>query len=448
VKHLIRIAALAALILTLGLACSRPAATLAQSPQIGGCPILPANNVWNTPIDTLPLDSHSAAYVNSIGANVGMHPDFGSGLYDGGPIGIPFDIVSATQAGVNVTFDYDDESDHDPYPIRQNAPIEYGSDHHILIVQQDSCKLFELFAAEKQPNGSWQAGSGAIFDLRSNALRPDTWTSADAAGLPILPGLVRYEEVAAGAITHALRFTADVTRDTYVWPARHQAGSTSSLSVPPMGQRFRLKASFDISRFSHDTQVILTALKKYGMFLADNGSNWYLNGVPNAGWDNDALVSELRQVHGSDFEAVDESSLQISPDSGQAKQLVEDNKRVAPGGAGQGQQATYTIQIVGDGAAASLSDTLPADLSLASGPATTPAGVPVATYDTATRAIAWSGSPADAVIVQITYTVIVDRATTGLIANTASVSHGGVPKDLTAVLIANPIQNFLPALRR
>jgi hypothetical protein len=194
--------------------------------------------------------------------------------------------------------------------------------------------------------------------------------------------------------------------------------------------------------------VILTALKKYGMFLADNGSNWYLSGAPNAGWDNDALVGELRNVRGSDFEAVDESSLQISPDSGQAKQLVEDNKRVAPSGAGQGQPASYTIQIVGDGAAAGLSDLLPADLSLAAGPTTTPASVPAATYDSATHTIAWSGSPEDAVIVQITYTVTVERATTGLIANTATVTHGGVAKDLTALLIANPLQNFLPALRK
>jgi hypothetical protein len=447
-KQLIRSAAVAALALATVLACGSPAATLAQSPLIGGCPIFPANNVWNTPVDTLPVDARSAAYVSSIGADVGMHPDFGAGLYNGGPIGIPYDIVTEAQAGVDVSFDYDDESDHAPYPIRQNPPIEHGSDHHILIVQQGSCKLYELFAAEKQLDGSWQAGSGAIFDLQSNALRPDTWTSADAAGLPILPGLARYEEVAAGKITHALRFTANVTRDAYIWPARHQAGSTSSMSAPPMGQRFRLKASFDISGFSHDTQVILTALKKYGMFLADNGSNWYLSGAPNPGWDNDTLVNELRQVRGSDFEAVDQSSLQISPDSGQAKQLVEDSKRVAPGGASQGQQATYTIQIVGDGAAASLSDALPADLSLASGPATAPASVPAATYDSATRTIAWSGSPADEAIVQISYTVTVDRASTGVITNTAIIHHGGAPKNLTAVLVANPLQSFLPALRR
>src|SRR5262249_29325385 len=270
------------------------------------------------------------------------------------------------------------------------------------------------------------AYSGAIFALSSNALRPDTWTSADAAGLPILPGLVRRDEVLSGQINHALRFTAQRTRGSYFWPARHEASSISDLNVPPMGQRFRLKASFDISSYPAYDQVILRALKKYGMILADNGSNWYVSGANDTSWDDDAL-NMLKQLRGSDFEAVDESSLQISPNSGQAKQLVEDSKRVVPSGASQGQQASYTIQIVGDGAAASLSDQLPSDLSLAAGPSTTPGSVPAATYDGATRTIAWSGAPADTVIVQITYTVTVDRATTSLIANTATVTHGGAP---------------------
>jgi uncharacterized protein DUF11 len=441
-KHLTRIAAITALVLAIGLSCGHPAATLAQSPQIGGCPILLANNVWNTPIDSLPVDARSAAYVSSIGANAAFHPDFGADP----AYGIPYVVVPASQSGVNVTFDEPGESDGGPYPIPPNPPIEGGSDHHILIVQQGTCKLYELFAAEQQ-GGSWHAYSGAIFDLHSNALRPDTWTSADAAGLPILPGLARRDEVLAGEINHALRFTAQSTRGTYIWPARHQASDITDMNVPPMGQRFRLKSSFDISGYSAYAQVILKALKKYGMILADNGSNWYVSGANDTGWDDDAL-NTLKQLRGSDFEAVDESSLQISPNSGQAKQLVEDSKRVAPGGVDQGQQATYTIQIVGDGAAASLIDPLPADLSLASGPTTTPASVPAATYDSATHTIAWSGSPADALIVQITYTATVDRATTGLIANTATLTHGAVPKDLTAMLVANPLQNFLPALRR
>jgi hypothetical protein len=356
-------------------------------------------------------------------------------------------VVPATQAGVNVTFEYDDESDHEPYPIPPNPPIEAGGDRHILIVQQGSCKLYELFAAEQQPNGSWHAGAGAIFDLRSNALRPDTWTSADAAGLPILPGLARRDEVLAGEINHALRFTAERTRSSYIWPARHEASDITDLNVPPMGQRFRLKASFDISGYPAYAQVILRALKKYGMILADNGSNWYVSGANDTGWDDDAL-NELKNLRGSDFEAVDVSSLQIDPNSGQAKPLVTDGKRVAPGGARQGQQVIYTIQIVGDAAAASLSDTLPAGLTIVGQPATSPNTVPQAQYDGPTRTITWSGTPPDAEVVQISYTVTVDTATTGPIVNTAMITHSGTPKSLTATLIANPLQSFLPVLRR
>jgi hypothetical protein len=441
-KHSLRIAAIAALVLTVGLSCGQPNATLAQSPLIGGCPIFPANNVWNTPIDTLPVDARSAAYVGSIGANTAFHPDFGSNS----DYGIPYVVVPASQAGVGVTFDEPGESDSGPYPIPPNPPVEGGSDHHILIVQQGSCKLYELYAAEQQ-NGSWHAFSGAIFDLRSNALRPDTWTSADAAGLPILPGLVRRDEVLAGEINHALRFTAVRTRGSYIWPARHEASDIADLNVPPMGQRFRLKASFDIAGYPPYAQVILRALKKYGMILADNGSNWYVSGTQDTGWDDDAL-NTLKQLRGSNFEAVDESGLQISPDSGQAKQLEQDGKSVTPASADQGQQASYTIQIVGDGAAASLSDPLPADLALAAGPTTTPASVPAASYDSGTRTIVWSGTPADAEIVRISYTVTVTRATTGLVANIATVAHAGTPANLTAVLIANPLRSFLPALRR
>ena len=257
-KHHIRIAVIAALVLVTGLACGNPAATLAQSPLIGGCPILPANNVWNTPIDTLPVDSRSAAYVSSMGANTAFHPDFGADP----SYGIPYKAVPAGQAGVNVLFDYDDQSDHALYPIPSPPPIEVGSDHHILLVQQGTCKLYELFAARQETDG-WHAGSGAIFDLNSNALRTDTWTSADAAGLPILPGLARLDEVQAGAINHALRFTADRTRSSYIWPARHQASDITDMNVPPMGQRFRLKASFDITGYPAYAQVILRALKKY-----------------------------------------------------------------------------------------------------------------------------------------------------------------------------------------
>ena len=188
----------------------------------------------------------------------------------------------------------------------------------MLVLDRDNCTLYETFSSYPQPNGSWTAGSGAVFSLRSHALRPNGWTSADAAGLPILPGLVRFDEVASGEIRHALRFTVPQTRSAFVWPARHYASSLTGLSYPPMGQRFRLKAAVDISRFSAEVQVILRALKSYGMFLADNGSAWYISGVPDPRWNNDRLVSELGQITGSDFEAVDESSLMVDPNSGLA----------------------------------------------------------------------------------------------------------------------------------
>ncbi len=295
-----------------------PSFALNPSPKIGGCNVFPANSIFNTPIDTLPVDSHSDAYVNSIGANTGVHPDFGAGLWEGAKIGIPYNVVPRTQALLPVSFGYASESDRGPYPIPGTPKIEGGSDRHLLIVQKQKCVLYELFAARKK-NGRWQAGSGAIWNLNSNALRPETWTSADAAGLPMLPLLVRYNEVASGEIRHALRFSANETRGEFIWPARHEASDISSANVPPMGQRFRLKASFDVSGFSPQVQVILNALKKYGMFLADNGGNWFITGAPDERWDNDTLVGELRRVKGSDFEAVDESSLMVNPNSGEAR---------------------------------------------------------------------------------------------------------------------------------
>jgi hypothetical protein len=293
------------------------------SPSIAGCPVFADNNVWNSPIDTLPVDPNSQNYIVTIGSGKGLHADFGSGTWDGGPIGIPYTIVSGTQAKVSVIFDYADESDPGPYPVPPDALIEGGpqssGDRHVLIIDKDNCILYELYSAYPQANGTWQAGSGAVFNLRSNALRPSTWTSADAAGLPILPGLVRYDEVASGEIRHAVRFTAPQTRNTFIWPARHYASSLTGQQYPPMGQRFRLKATFDISGFSGDAQVILRALKKYGMILADNGSSWFISGAPDPRWNNDVL-HELSRVSGYEFEAIDESSLMVSPDSGQVKQ--------------------------------------------------------------------------------------------------------------------------------
>lgn len=288
---------------------------LAQGPIIDGCPILPANNIWNTPIDTLAVDPNSNAYVTTIGAATHPHADFGSGLWNGAPIGIPFVVVPASQPMVTINISpYGSESDPGPYPFPPDAPIEGGpsstGDRHVLVLRQGECKLYELYRAFPNGDDSWNGESGAVYDLNSNALRPAGWTSADAAGLPILPGLARYEETAAGEINHALRFTVPQTRRAYVWPARHFASSSTDPNRPPMGQRFRLKTSFVIDNsFSQQGKVILTALKKYGMILADNGSAWYISGAPNAGWDNDALADDFARVSGSDFEAVDVSSL-------------------------------------------------------------------------------------------------------------------------------------------
>lgn len=298
-----------------------------EPPTIAGCPMLPPNNMWNTPVDTLPVDSHSDDYVAAIGLDVGLHPDFGSGLWEGGPIGIPYNVISGDQMPVDISFYYPDESDPGPYPIPPDALIEGGpdseGDRHILLVDKDKCILYEIYDAYPQEDGGWEAGSGAIWELNSNNLRPDEWTSADAAGLPILPGLVRYEEVEAGAIHHALRFTASNIRSDYVWPARHRAEcgdhSEDEESVPPYGQRFRLKASFDVSDYSQEVQVILNALKTYGMMLADCGSDWFITGAPDERWDNDVLVNELRTVTGENFEAVDVSGLMADPDSGEAR---------------------------------------------------------------------------------------------------------------------------------
>ena len=297
----------------------------AEPPSIGGCAVFPSNNIWNVPIDHLPIDSRSEEYVSTIGRSDHLHPDFGSGLWppqSGGPIGIPFVEVPGNQPNVPVFFLYAGESDPGPYPIPPDAPIEGGpqsdGDRHVLVLDRDNCVLYETWDSHPQNGGSsWTAGSGAVFDLGSNVLRPTGWTSADAAGLPVLPGLVRYEEVVAGEINHAIRFTAPQTRRAYVWPARHFASDLTGSQYPPMGQRFRLRADFDISGYHPHVQVILRALKRYGMILADNGSRWFLSGVPDERWNND-ILSQLRSVTGKEFEAVDVSSLELNSDSGQA----------------------------------------------------------------------------------------------------------------------------------
>lgn len=292
------------------------------SPTIGGCPVFPADNVWNTRIDNLPVHANSAAWVATIGATRSLHPDFGT-FYLGAPIGIPFIVVPPTQARVPVTFDVPSESDPSPYPIPPNAPIEGGpnssGDRHVVVIESGNCVLHELFASYPNADGSWRAYSGARFDLRSNAMRPSGWTSADAAGLPIVSGLVRYDEVQAGEIKHAIRFTAPQTQRAFVWPARHFASSVTGAQYPPMGARFRLKASVNISGYATEVQVILRALKTYGMILADNGSSWYITGEHNPLW-NDALLNGIKNIKGSDFEAVDTSGMVIDPNSAAARQ--------------------------------------------------------------------------------------------------------------------------------
>ena len=267
--------------------------------------LFPADNPWNQRVDDAPVDPRSAEIIAFIGNDQGLHPDFGAN-WNGGPFGIPYVVVPGNQPRVPVTFDYDDESDPGPYPVPPNPPIEGGpnssGDRHILIVDSDNWKLYELFAAYPEGSG-WRAGSGAIFDLSSNQLRPAGWTSADAAGLPILAGLVRWDEVESGEITHALRFTVRRTRRAYVHPARHWASSDTSSFLPPMGMRVRLKASYDISGFPPRAQVVLRALKHYGMIVADNGSDWFLSGTADARW-NDEEINFLKAVRGRDFEVV------------------------------------------------------------------------------------------------------------------------------------------------
>ena len=281
----------------------------ANSPSLAGCTMFPSDNPWNTDISNYPLHPNSDAFIDSIGRDDTLHPDFGT-EWEGAPIGIPYTTVDSDQELVPVEFEYYDESDPGPYPIPPDAPIEGGpdadGDRHVLVVETDNCILYEMFSSYPIDDGaSWEAGSGAIFDLTSNELRPDRWTSADAAGLPILPGLVRYDEVVeAGEIAHALRFTVSDSQSGYISPATHAASSSSDEDLPPMGLRLRMKADYDCSGYSEEVQVICTALKRYGMFVADNGSNWYVSGAHDPRWSDDNL-GDLKDVPGDAFEVVD-----------------------------------------------------------------------------------------------------------------------------------------------
>ena len=303
-----RIAVLCVAVLALGVAVAQAA----RVPGAPACPVFPASSPWNQRVDKLPVAANSDRVVATIGVDDHVHADFGSGLWEGGPIGIPVTIVGKEQARSRVSFEYAVESDKGPYPIPRTVAIEGGrvsdGDRHALIIDRDSCKLYELFALTPTAAGGWRAGSGAIFDLRSNRLRPAGWTSADAAGLAILPGLARYEDVARGRIDHALRFTVQSTRRAYVWPARHFASNKTDPDLPPMGLRFRLKKSYPIAGFPRQARIVLQALKEYGMIVSDNGSNWYVSGAPHPKWSNDQLHA-LHRVPGSAFEIVDGTKL-------------------------------------------------------------------------------------------------------------------------------------------
>lgn len=301
-----RSVALAAVLLGSGCGGSSPDAPTDNPSQppagravIAGCAVFPPDNPWNRDVSRDPVDSNSDAFIASMnGSRKSLHADFGSDP----SYGIPWIAVPGSQPRVPMSFDYADESDPGPYPLPPNAPIEAGSDRHVLVLDRDACKLYETWDSHYLGPG-WHCGSGAVFDLRSNALRPDGWTSADAAGLPILPGLVRRDEVKAGAIRHALRFTVARTQRAYVHPATHFASSDRNPDLPPMGLRVRLKAGYDVSRFTGDARVILEALKTYGMFLADNGSDWFITGETNPAWNDDDL-NQLKTVPGSAFEVV------------------------------------------------------------------------------------------------------------------------------------------------
>jgi hypothetical protein len=297
-------AGLAVALLGLGAGLAAAEASYPYGAGTGGCQVFPASSAWHENISKLPVSPLSNAYIASIGANLDLHPDFGSNL----TYGIPYAVVPASQPKVAIHFTaYGDQSDPGPYPIPPGAPVEGGAgssgDRHVLVVQSGTCKLYEMYSAYLNADGSWNAASGAVFNLRSNRLRPNGWTSADAAGLPIFAGLIRYDEIQRGYINHAIRFTAPATQAGFIHPATHFASSSTNPDLPPMGLRLRLKASFDISHFPRVARIILAAMKRYGLILADNGSPWYFQGATDPRWD-DAALDTLKAVPGSAFEVV------------------------------------------------------------------------------------------------------------------------------------------------
>ena len=292
-----------------------------SSTRVAHCPAFPADNWWHADVSRLPLHARSARWLAHMSTDRDLHPDFGPSYGDGPNYGIPVTVVDGSHPKVRVRFEYASESDKVRYPLGPDTRVEggrnSGGDMHAIVVDRSTCTLYETWSTQVSGN-SWSAGSGAVWSLTSNDLRPDGWTSADAAGLPILPGLLRWKEVRSGTVDHAIRFTTDTTSRWHLWPARHDAGSTSDKSYPPMGARFRLQASFPLTGFSAKARVVLRAMKKYGLVLADNGSPWYFQGEQNKHWPS-AFVEDLKRVPASAFEAVDTASLMVDPDSAQVK---------------------------------------------------------------------------------------------------------------------------------
>jgi hypothetical protein len=324
--RLVATAAAALVVLPLALAAApttAPAQGAVRTLPGTRCPVFPADSWWHADVSRRPVHARSAQWLSRMSPGRRLHPDFGPS-FGAGPVdyGIPVTVVGGTHRKVAVRFGYDSESDRVRYPLGKDTRIEggrsSGGDRHAIVVDKSTCRLYETFATQQDLDGRWRAGSGAVWQLRRNALRPQGWTSADAAGLPILPGLLRYDEVRRGHVDHAIRFTTDVTDRRHVWPARHDAGSVSDASYPPMGARFRLDPAFPISSYRADTRVVLRAMKRYGLVLADNGSPWFFQGTRDARW-RTGLLDELKRIPASAFVAVDTASMRVSPNSGRVR---------------------------------------------------------------------------------------------------------------------------------
>jgi hypothetical protein len=316
-SHLLVLGLLLAVLVPTASATQLSTVAASTAPRLGSCPVFPSNNFWNRDISKLPVNKRSAQWLSHMSPARKLHPDFGPSYGDGPDYGIPVTFVHSTHPKVSPTFTYADESNHIGYPLGADTLIEggrdSGSDMHAVVIDRDTCKLYETWNT-RESHGRWTAGSGAVWSLKSNKLRPDTWTSADAAGLPILPGLLRWSELKAGRVNHALRFTTDVSSRHHLWPARHDAGSQNSLAYPPMGARFRLKSSFRTTGYSLYARRVILAMKRYGLVLADNGSPWFFQGAQNAAWPPD-LIEQLKRIPASAFVAVDTASLRVNSSS-------------------------------------------------------------------------------------------------------------------------------------